>query len=192
MTGRWLPIKSWYSKTQILGVDLEVYMMSEEALNQRIVMLLTPYNHILDIGCGDGQLVNALINQKERRVIGLDISDHGFDEAKMTVHHHLVECVECDACQIAFQDDYFEAVILRFSLHHIEDTKPALAEIHRILAPGGIVLIGEWIVEDEDQHRDGCYRFTLDEIEQMLSEADFNQVTLDQFDTDMVLAMATK
>ena len=98
--------------------------MTEQALDQRIMELLKQLRLILDIGCGDGRLVNALISEKESRVIGLDVSDHGFAEAKMTAiqeaHHHLVECVECDACQIAFQDDYFEAIILRFSLHHIE------------------------------------------------------------------------
>jgi len=166
--------------------------MPEEELDQRILTILTPYNHILDIGCGDGRLVNALINQKGRRIIGLDSSDHGFAEAKMIAHHHLVECVKCDACQIAFQDNYFDAVILRFSLHHIEETQPVLQEIHRILALGGMVLIGEWIVEDEDQSRDGCYRFTLDEIEQMLSEAAFHQAILEQIDADIVLAIAVK
>ncbi len=170
--------------------------MLEDTLDQRIIEILQPIQLILDIGCGDGRLVNALISQKDRRVIGLDVSDHGFAEAKMTAsqeaHPHLVECVECDACQIAFQDDYFEAIILRFSLHHIEETKPALGEIHRILAPGGMVLIGEWLVEDEDQPRDGCYRFTLDDMRQMLWEIAFRQLEFEQIDVDRVLVKAVK
>lgn len=170
--------------------------MTEQALDQRIMELLKQLRLILDIGCGDGRLVNALISEKESRVIGLDVSDHGFAEAKMTAiqeaHHHLVECVECDACQIAFQDDYFEAIILRFSLHHIEETQPALGKIHRILTPGGMVLIGEWLVEDEDQPRDGCYRFTLEDMRQMLREIAFRQFEFELIDDDSVLVKAVK
>ncbi|MEW6716539.1 MAG: class I SAM-dependent methyltransferase [Chloroflexota bacterium] len=166
--------------------------MSEEELDRRILEHLEPFTIILDIGCGDGHLVNALVAQKGCRVIGLDSSDHGFVEAKMAAHSHLVDCVECDACQIAFRDGHFEAVILRFSLHHIEETQAALKEIHRILAPGGKVLAGEWLVEKEDQPRDGCYRFTLAEIEQLLQEAAFHQVEIDQVETNIVLAIAVK
>ena len=182
---------SFIQKRQLFDTGLECDM-SEEALDQRIIENLKPFSIILDIGCGDGRLVNALVGQKGCRVIGLDNSDHGFVEAKMTAHHHLVECVECDACQIAFQDSHFEAVILTFSLHHIEETQPALQEIHRILAPGGSVLIGEWLVEDKDQPRDGCYRFTLEEMEQMLSEASFQQVEIEIIDANILFAKAVK
>jgi ubiquinone/menaquinone biosynthesis C-methylase UbiE len=166
--------------------------MPEEELDQQIIELLKPFSLILDIGCGDGHLVNSLINQKGRQVVGLDISDHGFAEAKMTDHHNLVECVECDGRQIAFQASYFDAVILRFSLHHIEETQLALREIHLILAPRGMVLIGEWLVKDEDQPRDGCYRFTRAEIEQMSYEAGFQQKESEQIDADIVLVQVMK
>ncbi len=165
--------------------------MSDKEIDRRIVELLKPFSFILDIGCGDGRLINTLVGKKHHRVVGLDISNHGFVEAKMitsqTAHHHLVECVECDACQIAFLDDHFEAVILTFSLHHIEETQPTLKEIHCILVPGGLVLIGEWLVEDKDQPRDGCYRFTLEELELMLQETGFLRVGVEQIEPDLVL-----
>ena len=170
--------------------------MPEVRIDQRMIELLKPVNIILDVGCGDGRLVNALVLQKQRRVVGLDISNHGFTEAKstarQTTHHHLVECVECDARQIAIRDDHFEAVIMTFSLHHIEETQAALKEIHRILEPGGMALIGEWMVEDEGQPRDGCFRFTFEEMKQMMWEITFQQVEVEKIETDMVLVVAVK
>lgn len=41
---------------------------------------------------------------------------------------------------------------------------PALSEVHRILTPERIVLIGEWLVEDEEQPWGGCYRFTPEDM----------------------------
>ena len=128
-----------------------------------VVFAVDSYRYILDIGCGDGRLVIALVNQNQTHMIGLDNSDHGFSDAKSLAKqaaiHHLVECVESDARQMAFKASHFEAVILNFSLHHIEETQPTLQEIHRILVSGGMVLIGEWVVNDKSHPRDGCYRF---------------------------------
>ena len=50
----------------------------------------------------------------------------------------------------------------------------------------------EWLVKDEDQPRDGCYRFTRAEIEQMSYEAGFLQKESEQIDADIVLVQAMK
>jgi len=150
---------------------------------------------VLDVGCGEGRLVNLLAGQTGKRVVGLDISDHGFAEARyaagQTAIPHLVECVECDAQQIAFKDDYFEAIILTYSLHHVEEPLIALREIHRILKPGGRVLIGDWVAA-EDQSRSGCFRFTLSEMQQMPQAAGFQQVEIEQIEPGLVLVVGEK
>jgi ubiquinone/menaquinone biosynthesis C-methylase UbiE len=168
--------------------------MSEEEIGRRMLEILKPIDNILDVGCGDGHLLNALASQSYKRLMGLDNSDHGFAKAKMktnqTASHHLVECVECDGRWIAFKDDHFEAVMMKFSLHHIEETQLVLKEIHRILAPGGLALIHEWVVEDIGQPRDGCYRFTLEELEQMLRETGFLRVEVEQIEPSQVLVIS--
>lgn len=170
--------------------------MSKEVIDKRIVELLKPYSFILDIGCGDGRLVNALVSLNQARVVGLDNSNHGFSDAKNKARqvdiHHLVECVEGDARMMTFKASHFDAAILTFSLHHIEETQLALKEIHRILVPGGMVLIGEWVVEDESYPRDGCYRFTLEEMEQMLWKTDFHSIIVEQIEMDAALVVAVK
>ena len=48
--------------------------------------------------------------------MGLDISDHGFAEARQEADQatilHLMACVEGDAQQIAFRDNHYEVVIM--------------------------------------------------------------------------------
>jgi hypothetical protein len=54
------------------------------------------------------------------------------------------------------------------------------------------VIIGEWVVEDEDSPRDGCYRFTLKEMGQMLRKTGFQEILVEQIKTDATLIVAVK
>ena len=54
--------------------------MEEIDIDQRILQRMGTAQKILDVGCGDGRLVNLLACQTQRRVVGLDISGHGFAE----------------------------------------------------------------------------------------------------------------
>ncbi len=170
--------------------------MPEEEIDRRIVLRLGAAQDVLDVGCGDGRLVNFLARQTHKRVVGLDISNHGFARARkaaeQTAIPHLVECVRGDAQHMAaFKDGQFEAVTLTFSLHHIEDPGLALREIHRVLRPGGRALIGDWVV-GEGQPRGECYRFTAGEIQRMLEEAGFQRVEVQQIEPRLVLAVGER
>lgn len=56
--------------------------MEELDIDQRVLQRLEAAQHILDVGCGDGRLVNFIARQRRRQVVGLDISGHGFAEAR--------------------------------------------------------------------------------------------------------------
>ncbi len=167
--------------------------MEEIEVDQRILQRLGTAQNILDVGCGDGRLVNLIACQTRGRVVGLDLSGHGFAEARQEADQatipHLVECVESDGRQIGFKSDHFEAVIMMFTLHHIEKTEPALREVHRILQPGGRVIVCDWVVVAEDQDRSGCYRFTIGEIRRMVQEAGFWPVEVEQVEPGLVLVV---
>lgn len=56
--------------------------MEESDIDQRVLQRLEAAQHILDVGCGDGRLVNLVAWQTQRWVVGLDISGHGIAEAR--------------------------------------------------------------------------------------------------------------
>ncbi len=59
---------------------------------------------VLDIGCGDGYIVNCLARKLNRKVIGFDISNEGFakshEKCKQFNTCSLIECVKGDAHKI--------------------------------------------------------------------------------------------
>jgi SAM-dependent methyltransferase len=106
---------------------------------------------VLDLGCGPGWLT-AMLSAEERvaRVIAWDSSHHllsevlppmielaGGDIAK-------IERVCGDFVPLLLDDGAVDAVVMGSAFHHAEDPDALLAEIRRVLAPGGpLVLLNE-------------------------------------------------
>jgi len=58
--------------------------------------------------------------------------------------HKKIEFVEGDAERLPFPDNHFDAVAISFGLRNVNEPKVALAEMYRVLKPGGRVLILEF------------------------------------------------
>ncbi|MCP2303314.1 class I SAM-dependent methyltransferase [Actinokineospora globicatena] len=91
---------------------------------------------ILDAGCGAGPLSAELLSR------GADVS--GFDQsAEMLAlaRRRLGSDVDLRVADLAsplpYADDTFDDVIASLVLHYLQDWAPPLAELHRILKPGG-------------------------------------------------------
>lgn len=65
----------------------------------------------------------------------------------------------------------------------------SVQEIHRVLKPGGKLLVYDWVVDSEDQDRSGCYRFTIGEIRRMVQEAGFRLVEVERVEPGLVLVV---
>lgn len=170
--------------------------MAEGSLERRIAQRLGRAAIVLDVGCGDGRLVNFLARELNKRVVGLDISSHGFahaqEEAAKAYLEALVECVKGDAQRMeAFADSQFDAVTVVYTLHHIDSPEAALGEIRRVLKPGGKLLVGDLVVAEE-QAKSACYRFTAGEVREMLERAAFGRVEAEHLEADLVLVVGEK
>ncbi len=93
---------------------------------------------ILDIGCGDGE-ATALLPRGEHTVVGVDWSMMALRHAKglgLTVVRGGL-----DAPGLPIADGGADLVILSEVIEHIVDTDSAIDEIHRVLRPGGTLLL---------------------------------------------------
>lgn len=95
---------------------------------------------ILDVGCGEGVLLDRLTSEFKVKGFGIDISRQSIKRAKQrSLFPHCLEVA--DACLLPFPDNYFDAVISFDALEHIESQEKAVSEMVRVLKPGGKVLI---------------------------------------------------
>jgi ubiquinone/menaquinone biosynthesis C-methylase UbiE len=100
---------------------------------------------VLDVGCGPGGFT-AILAENASRVVGVDVSDEFVDAANRTFERHALtqaNAVTGSASALPFDRESFDVVTLIDVLHHLDDPPAALAEVERVLRPGGRVLVFE-------------------------------------------------
>jgi demethylmenaquinone methyltransferase/2-methoxy-6-polyprenyl-1,4-benzoquinol methylase len=96
---------------------------------------------VLDLAAGTGSS-SAVFAKPGVTVIASD-----FSEGMLAVgraRHPELEFVYADATQLPFGDESVDAVTISFGLRNVVDPKKALAEMFRVLKPGGVVVICEF------------------------------------------------
>ena len=96
---------------------------------------------ILDVAAGTGTSSVALA-RSGAEVIALDFSSGMVAEGRRK--HKKIEFVEGDAEKLPFPDNHFDAVSISFGLRNVNEPKVALAEMYRVLKPGGRVVVCEF------------------------------------------------
>lgn len=97
---------------------------------------------LLDVGCASGYQVFSVASHIKRGV-GVDIAKGFVDAANAFAREHGItntEFVHVDAEQLPFADAAFTKIICSEVIEHVVDPSILLAEIKRVLAPGGLVV----------------------------------------------------
>lgn len=169
-------------------------------------------NAVLDVASGTGDLAKGFANivGKTGKVIMSDINEDmlqiGRDRLVDQGIISNIHCVQADAEQLPFIDNYFDCVSIAFGLRNVTRKLTALKSMYRVLKPGGKLLIlefshtkipllkklydaysfniipklGEWVTNDRDS-----YQYLIESIrmhpdqahlKQMLEEAGFEEV----------------
>jgi ubiquinone/menaquinone biosynthesis C-methylase UbiE len=107
---------------------------------------LRPGQRVLDLGCGEGRHVIAACALDGVDAVGLDLSLDDLATARQRMADFRAEIpkdaplfalLAGDALRLPFGDDSFDAVICSEVLEHIPNYRAAIAEIYRVLKPGG-------------------------------------------------------
>jgi len=102
--------------------------------------VVSPGNRVLDSCSGTGDLAIAA-QRAGGKVIGLDFSERMLERARAKSDQ--VEWIQGDALALPFEDGSFDAATVGFGVRNLDDLARGLAELRRVLRPGGRVAILE-------------------------------------------------
>jgi ubiquinone/menaquinone biosynthesis C-methylase UbiE len=113
----------------------------------------------LDLGCGTGAITVSLA-ERGFDVVGVDhspdmlaIAEEKLDHSRGAGNHELMTA---DVRELPFASDEFDCVTCQGLLHHLEDIRPCIAELTRVLKPGGFFYVSEPCVNTTPLKRIGA------------------------------------
>lgn len=112
-----------------------------EVTREEVAASLLPGGEaLLDIGCADGEVI-ARVADRYRRIVGADISPAVVQEAAQR-RGAIARWSVLDASRaLPFADGSFDAVVSLSTLQYLFDPAAFLREAHRLLRPGGRLLV---------------------------------------------------
>lgn len=108
---------------------------------------------ILDVGCGYGRTLNELSQSGYRNLIGVDFSEGMIERGKRQFPQLDLRVMENSSTGLA--DASVDAVILFAVLTCIPDgaeQRALIAEIRRVLKPGGILYVNDFLLNDDERN----------------------------------------
>lgn len=141
-------VASQYATTDPLQVRMRTHELYEERrvdLDALCLDALALFGDeaLLDAGCGPGRFLGQIAAGGHRgRLVGLDQSETMVAEvAKLSEAGGTVEAYQGSVQALPFADAGFERAVARHMLYHVPDIPGALAELRRVLRPGGMLLV---------------------------------------------------
>jgi SAM-dependent methyltransferase len=124
---------------------------------------------VLDIGTGTGAALDYL--SRYGATTGLDVDPRAVEYCR---DRGIENVVEANPPPLPFADETFSLVTALDVIEHVDDDAELVAEIHRVLRPGGLCLVSVpafrmlWGIQDEVAHHKRRYR--LGEVRDLLEQ----------------------
>lgn len=125
-----------------LGIDIR--------WRKKAIKLLATDNpkRILDVATGTGDFAVETLKLNPEHVIGVDISEGMLDVGRKKIKERgledKIDLRLADSENLPFEENKFDAVIVAFGVRNFENLEKGLAEMHRVLKPGGRVVVLEF------------------------------------------------
>jgi SAM-dependent methyltransferase len=141
---------------------------AEHLARYRLAAQLVRGLRVLDAGCGEGYGIALLAAAGAGAVVGVDVDEATIAEAR---ERYGLDFQVADVAKLPFENASFDVVVCFETIEHVGDARQAVAELRRVLADDGLLVIStpnpaEYVVENEFHVRE----YTPAEFAEILDE----------------------
>jgi demethylmenaquinone methyltransferase/2-methoxy-6-polyprenyl-1,4-benzoquinol methylase len=134
MFDRIAPVYDAMNRVMTVGLDLRWRRLASSSA-------VRPGDRVLDAACGTGDLALADLHAGAASVTGLDFSPGMLERARRKAPE--LDWVEGDLLALPFEDGSFDSATVGFGVRNVADLELGLAELRRVVRPGGRLAILE-------------------------------------------------
>lgn len=156
---------------------------------------------VLDVGCGTGQLLDVLQKRMAPvHLLGVDLSSKMLAVARSRLPNAL-PLVTARSEQLPFLDASFDWIVSTSVFHYFREPQVALCEFHRLLKPGGSLVITDWCHDYLackicDAYlrvfsRSHFRTYTRNQFDRLLRESSFEPVAIDRYRISRIWGLMT-
>ncbi|HWI65795.1 MAG TPA: class I SAM-dependent methyltransferase [Symbiobacteriaceae bacterium] len=138
-----------FAESGVLGAPEQIEPVLDAAAIQ-------PEDRVIDVGCGTGFLLLGAA-RRASQVVGVDVTPAMLAEARRRADEAGLTNVtlrEATAEALPFADLRFDVAVTRLTLHHFGNPVRVLGEIHRVLRPGGRLVLCDITAADDPAKAD--------------------------------------
>jgi len=132
---------------------------------------------ILDIATGTGDFAIEALALNPEKVIGVDISEGMLEVARKKIKKknldHIITLELGDSEKLMYPENNFDAVIVSFGVRNFENLEKGLADMYRVLKPGGKAVIIEFSKPEKFPMKQGYnfyFKYILPQIGKLISK----------------------
>lgn len=105
---------------------------------------IAPQERVIEVGCGTGSLTRVLATTEVATVAAIDAAAVYVDSLRASLHDPRFDIRVADACALPFETAQFDRALCQLVLQFIPTPDVALAEMRRVVRPGGTVAAAVW------------------------------------------------
>ncbi|MBP8828854.1 MAG: ArsR family transcriptional regulator [Desulfobacter sp.] len=149
---------------------------------------------IADLGCGTGEMLAGLLGRGGKTLIGVDASPEMLEQARLRLpESQNLELRIGELEHLPMREQEVDAALMSMVLYHVSEPEKAIREVYRVLNPGGLFLLVDFLKHDQEQIKDiigGVWLgFTQQQISGWLDRTGFNLKHTESYPVEKTLTL---
>ncbi|CCK80284.1 ArsR/SmtB family transcription factor [Desulfobacula toluolica] len=155
-------------------------------LNSMIMKKISFHGNISDLGCGTGELIESLSVEVSHNLIGIDSSPEMLELARLRLSGtDNAELRLGEIEHLPMKNKEIDTAIMNMVLHHISQPEISIAEVYRVLKPGGIFILSDFEKHNQEKIKDimggSWLGFEKEKIKTWLTDTGFHLKTIESY-----------